>query len=144
MAQPGWDHHRSAKARAHLLAERQQAMERDRRLAESRLAEQEHALVLGKIDDPKLPPNSVDLILLVDVYHEFSHPWEMTRAMVRALKPGGRLVLVEYRLEDPSVPIKRLHKMSEQQVRMEMAVHPIQWVETLAVLPWQHIIIFKK
>ena len=101
-------------------------------------------LVRGTITDPKLAPNSVDLILMVDVYHEFSHPWEMTRAMVRALKPGGRLAFVEFRLEDPNVPIKLVHKMSEQQVRKEMSVHPIRWVETLDVLPWQHIIIFKK
>src|SRR5262249_54181763 len=68
--------------------------------------------VLGKIDDPKLPAASVDLILMVDVYHEFSHPYEMTVKMLEALKPGGRLVFVEFRLEDPKVPIKLLHKMS--------------------------------
>ncbi len=101
-------------------------------------------LVLGKIDDPKLPASGVDLILLVDVYHEFSHPWEMTRAMVRSLKPGGRLVLVEYRLEDPSVPIKLVHKMSQAQVRKEMAVNTLRWVKTIGVLPRQHILIFQK
>jgi SAM-dependent methyltransferase len=100
--------------------------------------------VLGSITDPRLPENGVDLILMVDVYHEFSHPYEMTQAMVRGLKPGGRLVFVEYRLEDPRVPIKLVHKMSEQQVRKEMAVHPVRWVETLDVLPWQHIIVFEK
>lgn len=100
--------------------------------------------VLGTISDPKLPPNSVDLILMVDVYHEFSHPWEMTRAMVRALKPQGRLVFVEYRMEDPNVPIKLVHKMTERQVRLEMSIHPIRWAETLRVLPRQHIIIFRK
>lgn len=100
--------------------------------------------VLGKIDDPKLPPNSVDLILMVDVYHEFSHPYEMTTSMVRSLKPGGRIVFVEYRLEDPTVPIKLVHKMSEAQVRMEMQHHPLTWVETVRTLPRQHVIFFKK
>src|SRR5207253_5853334 len=91
----------------------------------------------GTEDDPKLPPESVDLILMVDVYHEFSYPWEMTRAMIRSLKPGGRLVFVEYRLEDPKVLIKLVHKMSEKQVRKEMELHPVRWVETLKVLPAQ-------
>lgn len=101
-------------------------------------------LVKGTMSDPKLPENSTDLILLVDVYHEFSHPWEMTTGMVRALKPGGRLVLVEYRLEDPDVPIKLVHKMSEKQVLKEMAAHPLRWVGTVGTLPRQHIIIFEK
>ena len=101
--------------------------------------------VQGTITDPKLPPNSVDLILLVDVYHEFSHPWEMTRAMTRALTPGGRLVLVEYRAEDPNVPIKRVHKMSAAQVRREMAVHPaLRCERTVGVLPRQHLLVFRK
>jgi ubiquinone/menaquinone biosynthesis C-methylase UbiE len=100
--------------------------------------------ILGTITDPKLPPASVDLILLVDVYHEFDHPYEMTIAMVRALKPGGRLVFVEYRREDPNVPIKLVHKMTEKQVRYEMSIQPLRWVETLNVLPRQHIIIFRK
>jgi ubiquinone/menaquinone biosynthesis C-methylase UbiE len=100
--------------------------------------------ILGAITDPKLPPNSTDLILMVDVYHEFDHPYEMTEAMVRALKPGGRLVFVEYRLEDPRVPIKLVHKMSEKQVRLEMQPHPLKWVQTMNILPRQHIIIFAK
>jgi SAM-dependent methyltransferase len=100
--------------------------------------------ILGTITNPKLPDDGVDLILLVDVYHEFSHPWEMNTAMVKALKPGGRLVFVEYRLEDPAVPIKLVHKMTEKQVRKEMAPHPLAWVQTLDVLPRQHIIVFKK
>jgi precorrin-6B methylase 2 len=100
--------------------------------------------VRGEIDDPKLPPNSVDLAIMVDVYHEFSHPYEMMNAICRALKPGGRVVFVEYRAEDPLVPIKPLHKMSEAQVRKEMTVHPLEWVETIGVLPRQHIIIFRK
>jgi ubiquinone/menaquinone biosynthesis C-methylase UbiE len=100
--------------------------------------------ILGTITDPKLPANAVDLILMVDVYHEFSHPWEMTTAMVQALKPGGRLVFVEYRLEDPDVPIKLVHKMSQKQVLKEMAPHPLRWMGTLDVLPRQHIIVFQK
>jgi SAM-dependent methyltransferase len=100
--------------------------------------------ILGTITDPKLPDASVDLILMVDVYHEFDHPYEMTRAMVKSLKPGGRLVFVEYRMEDPTVPIKLVHKMTEEQVRKEMSIHPIKWVATLDALPRQHIIVFRK
>jgi ubiquinone/menaquinone biosynthesis C-methylase UbiE len=100
--------------------------------------------VLGTIKDTKLPENSTDLILLVDVYHEFDFPWEMTRSMVKALKPGGRLVFVEYREEDPNVPIKPVHKMSEKQVKKEMSVHALKWQQTIRVLPRQHIIIFTK
>jgi precorrin-6B methylase 2 len=98
----------------------------------------------GTETDPKLPKEAIDLILLVDVYHEFSRPYEMTCAMVRALKPGGRLVFVEYRLEDPNVPIKLVHKMSQRQVVKEMEPHPLRHVRTLNTLPWQHIIIFAK
>jgi ubiquinone/menaquinone biosynthesis C-methylase UbiE len=101
-------------------------------------------VVLGTESDPKLPAGAVDLILLVDVYHEFEYPYEMTQAMVRALKPGGRLVFVEYRLEDPEVPIKLVHKMTEKQVRKEMEPHALRWVKTSEVLPRQHVIIFEK
>ena len=100
--------------------------------------------VQGTETDPKLPAASVDLIIMVDVYHEFSYPYEMTEAMVKALKPGGRLVFVEYRKEDPEVPIKLVHKMTEKQVRKEMEPHPLTWSRTLDLLPRQHIIIFKK
>ncbi len=100
--------------------------------------------VLGDVSDPKLPAASVDLILMVDVYHEFNHPREMVAAMVHSLKPGGRMVFVEFRGEDPKVPIKPLHKMTEAQVRKEMAAFPLKWVETSEVLPIQHIIIFQK
>jgi len=100
--------------------------------------------VLGTISDPKLPANAIDLVLMVDVYHEFSHPHEMMEAICRGLKPGGRVVFVEFRAEDPNVPIKEVHKMSEAQVKKEMTLHPLDWVETLKVLPWQHIIVFKK
>jgi ubiquinone/menaquinone biosynthesis C-methylase UbiE len=101
-------------------------------------------VVRGTETDPNLPPNALDLILMVDVYHEFSYPFEMTEALVKALKPGGRLVFVEFRLEDPKVPIKLVHKMSERQVRKEMTPHPVRWVETISTLPWQHIIVFEK
>ena len=100
--------------------------------------------ILGTITDPKLPRASVDMILMVDVYHEFDHPYEMTAAMVDALKPGGRMIFVEFRGEDPKVAIKPVHKMTEAQVRKEMAVFPLEWVETLDELPLQHIIIFRK
>jgi ubiquinone/menaquinone biosynthesis C-methylase UbiE len=100
--------------------------------------------VLGTITDPKLPRASVDLILMVDVYHEFDHPFEMIQAMCQSLKPGGRIVFVEFRGEDPNVPIKRVHKMTEAQVRKEMSIHPLDWVETIGTLPQQHIIVFRK
>jgi ubiquinone/menaquinone biosynthesis C-methylase UbiE len=100
--------------------------------------------VLGTITDPKLAANSVDLTLMVDVYHEFDHPWEMMQAITRALKPGGRVVFVEFRGEDPTVPIKLLHKMTEAQVKKEMSALPLEWVETIGVLPRQHIIVFRK
>lgn len=100
--------------------------------------------ILGTESDPNLPAATVDLILMVDVYHEFSYPFEMTEAMVKSLKPGGRLVFVEYRKEDPDVFIKEVHKMTERQVRKEMEAHPLTWEQTLADLPTQHIIVFKK
>lgn len=100
--------------------------------------------VLGTASDPKLPEGALDLILLVDVYHELEFPFEVTAALARALKPGGRLVLVEYRGEDPEVPIKPLHKMTVAQVRREMAVHPLEFVENLGVLPRQHLLVFRR
>ncbi|MCI0681711.1 MAG: methyltransferase domain-containing protein [Gemmataceae bacterium] len=101
-------------------------------------------LVRGTETDPKLPAGKIDLILMVDVYHEFSHPYEMTEAMVKSLKLGGRLVFVEFRLEDDNVPIKLVHKMSEKQVLKEMKPHALRHVETQRHLPWQHVIIFEK
>ena len=101
--------------------------------------------VQGTETDPKLPAGGVDLILMVDVYHEFSHPFEMAEKMVDALKPGGRLVFVEFRLEDDTVPIKLVHKMSERQVLKEMGVFPeLEHTKTVGTLPWQHVIIFTK
>ena len=101
-------------------------------------------MILGEEKDPKLPAGSLDLVLMVDVYHEFAYPWEMMQAICRGLKPGGRVAFVEYRAEDPSVPIKRLHKMSERQVKLEMDPQPLRWIETIDLLPRQHVIIFEK
>lgn len=101
--------------------------------------------VKGTATDPKLPAGGVDLILMVDVYHEFASPFEMTEKLVDALKPGGRLVFVEFRAEDDAVPIKRVHKMSERQVIREMEPFPeMEHTKTVGTLPWQHIIIFTK
>lgn len=100
--------------------------------------------VLGAVDDIRLPPSSVDLILMVDAYHEFEYPLEMGRSMALALKPGGQLVLIEYRAEDASVPIKPLHKMSERQARAEMAALGLEWVRTERFLPQQHFMVFQR
>src|SRR4030095_282222 len=116
-------------------------------LLASKMAERKIANVkgvLGTVKDPKLPARSVDLALMVDVYHEFDHPFEMMQAICQALKPGVSSAFVEFRAEDPKVPIKEVHKMSEAQVRKEMAAQPLEWVETIATLPWQHIIVFRK
>jgi SAM-dependent methyltransferase len=100
--------------------------------------------IQGNTRDVKLPPASTDLAVLVDVYHELAYPYEVMSSLIRALKPGGRVVLVEYRGEDPTVPIKPLHKMSEAQVRREMSVLPLTWERTSERLPLQHIVIFRK
>ena len=100
--------------------------------------------VLGTATNPGLPTAGVDLAFIVDAYHEFSHPREMGRALFDALKPGGKLVLVEYRAEDPTVPIKRLHKMSEAQAIKEMRAIGLQWSATDDYLPQQHVMIFTK
>lgn len=94
--------------------------------------------------DPGLAPASVDLALMVDVYHELEYPHEVLQSLVRALRPGGRLVFVEYRAEDDDVPIKPLHKMSEAQIRKEAALHPLVWERTAETLPWQHVVVFRK
>ena len=100
--------------------------------------------VHGTITDVKLPENSVDCVLIVDAYHEFSHPREMALSILKALKPGGRLVLIEYRLEDPKVPIKRLHKMTQAQARKEMTAIGFEWKETRHMLPQQHFMVYLK
>jgi FkbM family methyltransferase len=100
--------------------------------------------VLGEVDDPNLPPNSIDAAIMVDAYHEFSHPFEMINGIFQALRPGGRIFLLEYRGEDASVPIRPLHKMTEEQVVREMSVFGLEWTDTLDFLPWQHMMIFTK
>ncbi len=102
------------------------------------------SLVRGTIQDPNLPTDSIDVALMVDAYHEFSHPREMMQSLVKSLVPGGRVVLIEYRKEDPSVPIKPLHKMSEAQARKEMEAVGLRWVETKDMLPRQHFLVFEK
>lgn len=99
--------------------------------------------ILGAEDDPKLPASSVDLILLVDVYHEFSQPREMLRKMREALKAGGRLVLLEYRKEDPTVPIRLEHKMTLEEVKVEIEPEGFRLEKNLGDLPRQHILIFR-
>lgn len=99
---------------------------------------------LGKIDHTLLPANSIDAALIVDAYHEFSHPYEMMRSLQKALRPGGRIFLLEYRAEDPLVPIKPLHKMTQKQAKAEMANTGLQWIETKDDLPWQHFMVFQK
>jgi precorrin-6B methylase 2 len=100
--------------------------------------------VLGSTTNAGLPANSIDLAIMVDVYHEFDHPYEMMQGIVASLRPGGRVVFIEYRGEDKWVPIKPLHKMTEAQLKKEMGLHPVDWTETLKLLPRQHVIIFQK
>lgn len=100
--------------------------------------------ILGNDQDPKLPANSCDLILLVDVYHEFSHPQEMLLKLREALKDTGRLVLLEYRKEDPYVPIRPEHKMSVKEAKLEVEAEGFAFDKVIEELPWQHILIFKK
>jgi SAM-dependent methyltransferase len=100
--------------------------------------------ILGSETDPRLPPDSVDLTLMVDAYHEFAYPREMMQAIATALKPGGRAALVEYRGENPFIPIKGLHKMSQKQIRQEMQAVGLIWQETQDFLPQQHLMMFQK
>ena len=101
-------------------------------------------LIRGDETSPRLEENSVDLVIMVDVYHELYHPREMMREVVSALKPGGRFILLEYRMEDPEVPIKRLHKMSERQATREMEAVGLRLQENMDNLPWQHFMVFVK
>ncbi len=100
--------------------------------------------LLGTVKNPNLPNNAVDVTLIVGSYHEFSHPHEMMQHIVAALQPGGRLVLVEYRGEDPTIPIDPVHKMTEAQARKEMAAHGLVWSQNKNFLPQQHFMIFEK
>lgn len=110
----------------------------------AREAEIDHIeTILGSPIDPHLPAGQVDLVLLVDVYHEFSHPEQMLRAIRRSLKPQGRAVLVEFRAEDPFVPIKPLHKMSRAQVLRELEPNGFRLVDQFDKLPWQHVLFFE-
>jgi ubiquinone/menaquinone biosynthesis C-methylase UbiE len=100
--------------------------------------------VLGSETTIKLPPASVDLAIMVDVYHELAYPAEILDSIVDTLKPGGRFVFVEYRVTDPAVAIKPLHKMSEQQVRREAMAHGLKWGRSIESVPIQHAIVFEK
>lgn len=100
--------------------------------------------VLGEIDDPSLPKDSVDMVLMVDAYHEFSHPREMMEAIAASLAPEGKVVLIEYRAEDPEVMIKPRHKMTEAQAVKEMEAVGLVLDENKDVLPQQHLMFFKK
>ena len=100
--------------------------------------------VLGTESDPKLPRGKLDLVILVDVYHEFSRPQRMLEAIRDSLKPGGRLVLLEFRKEDPTVPIRPEHKMSVEEVKAEVTPEGYRFEKVVDTLPWQHIIFFRK
>jgi len=100
--------------------------------------------VLASKTNPNIPADSVDVVLLVDAYHEFSHPREVMAAVSRGLKPGGRVILVEYRGEDRKVPIKRLHKMTQQQAKKELNAVGLRWQRTDQYLPQQHVMVFTK
>lgn len=99
---------------------------------------------LSAVDDVKLAANSVDMAVMVDVYHELAFPFEVMTSVMKALKPGGRVVFVEYKAEDTKVPIKPLHKMSEAQIRKEAGAFALVWERTVSTLPWQHVVVFRK
>ena len=100
--------------------------------------------VLGAFDDPKLPADSIDLAIMVDVYHEFSEPQKMLQRLREAIKPGGRLVLLEYRAEDPDIPILREHKMTKAQVKLEVEHEGFKQSRVYDDLPWQHLFVFTR
>jgi ubiquinone/menaquinone biosynthesis C-methylase UbiE len=99
-------------------------------------------LIQGSEKSAELPKNTVDKVLMVDVYHEFEYPVEMIQSIKNALKPNGKIYLIEYRAEDASVPIKRLHKMSEAQAVKEMKAAGLSLIENIDNLPWQHCMVF--
>jgi SAM-dependent methyltransferase len=100
--------------------------------------------VQGRVADPRLPANRFDLVLIVDVYHELSHPAEVLRAIRTSLKPTGRIALAEFRTEDPEVPIKPLHKMNKRQIRREFRANGLRLVKQFDGLPWQHLMFFTR
>jgi ubiquinone/menaquinone biosynthesis C-methylase UbiE len=122
------------------IQEEMLAIMRDKK---QRLGQENVELVKGGIQNPNLPQGAVDCVLMVDVYHEFSHPREMMQSIVASLKPDGRVVLVEYREEDPTVPIKPRHKMSEKQAVKEMAAVGLTLRENKTMLPRQHLMVFE-
>ncbi|MDP4648120.1 MAG: class I SAM-dependent methyltransferase [Akkermansiaceae bacterium] len=99
---------------------------------------------LGTIESVELPPASIDAVIMVDAYHEFSHPAEMLASIRAALKPGGKVFLIEYRAEDPDVPIKEHHKMTEKQAVLELETLGFTFLENKPGLPWQHLLVFEK
>ena len=101
-------------------------------------------LVLGTANDPKLPEDSINMVLFVDAYHEFEWPWEVMSAVYDSLVPGGKVILIEYRAEDRRVPIRKLHKMTERQARAEMEAIGLRFVENDDFLPQQHFLVFEK
>ena len=114
----------------------------DRRKAAAHFANVE--TILGTTVDPKLPAGGVDAVVLVDTYHEWDHPLEMMQAVLRELKPGGQVIQLEYRAEDPSVQILPHHKMSVIQARKEMEAAGLHWLETVDDLPQQHLLVYEK
>ncbi|NJN48936.1 MAG: class I SAM-dependent methyltransferase [Alkalinema sp. RL_2_19] len=100
--------------------------------------------ILGTPTSPNLPANTIDLALMVDAYHEFDYPREMMQGIFTALKPGGRVALLEYKGENPLIPIKKLHKMTQTQVRRELEAIGLQFIENKRGLPQQHLLIFQK
>jgi precorrin-6B methylase 2 len=113
-----------------------------RRAETSNLANVE--VVKARETDPRLPVNGLDVVLMVDVYHELSHPFEVMTKVRQALRPGGRVVCVEYRKEGPKVPIKEVHKMTVEQLRKEMSAVGLDHAHAIETLPLQHIVIFSK
>ncbi len=99
--------------------------------------------ILGEEADPRLPPSSCDLVLMADVYHELAYPEEILAAAKRALRPGGRLALLEFRTEDPLVPIKPEHRMSKAQVERELVANGFRLIASFDELPWQHLLFFE-
>ena len=114
----------------------------NKRLAKSKITNV--SVVLGAQDDPRLPIEALDLVLMVDVYHELSQPQIMLRHIRASLKPGGRLVLLEYRKEDPSIPIRPEHKMTAAEAKLEVEAEGFTLTKTNEDLPRQHILIFTK